>query len=327
MVVFIASVFAAFVCTFFYTTIIYLVDRYEKEPLWLLAATFLWGAVPSVIVAFIVNTGLSIPFYLLGETAGNLTGAAAIAPLVEESLKGAALLGILLLWRHEIDSHLDGIIYAAMVGMGFAMVENVFYFISVYNEAGWGAWGVNVFLRAILLGLNHALFTSMTGLGIATSRLTKEPLLRYAAPIFGWGLAVFLHAVHNFSATVGGGMIILLLLADFGGVMVTLAIIIWAVWQEGRWIEHYLQEEVRAGALTITQYQRACTAWGRIGDDLSLLFSRGLGSYWRSIQFYEKCAELAYKKRHFELFRHQEDLERINLLRQEVAVMSRQHAT
>ena len=323
MIVLLASVIAATVCTAIYTIVIYWIDRYEKEPWWLLTATFLWGAVPSIIAALLINTGLSIPFYLLSEGVGDFVGAAVIAPFVEESLKGFALLGIFFLWRHELDSYLDGIIYAAMVGMGFALVENVFYFVSVFDQGGWNAWGGTVFLRAILFGLNHALFTSMTGLGLATARLSRNQTVRFVAPVVGWMVAVFLHALHNFSATVGGGMVLILFLSDFGGLLITILIIGWSIWQEGRWIQTYLQEEVRWGALTMQQYQRASSVWGRLTHDLNLLFSKGISSYWQGVQFYEKCAELAYKKHHYALFAHEEDLKRIERLRGEIAGISR----
>ena len=83
-----------------------------------------------------------------------------------------ALVAIFVFWRSEIDSPLDGIIYGAMVGMGFAMVENVYYFVAnVQRWRGIEAWGVNIILRAIVFGLNHALFSSFAGLGIAIARL------------------------------------------------------------------------------------------------------------------------------------------------------------
>mgnify|MGYP001242797793 CR=1 FL=1 len=62
------SILAATAPILIYIAIIYWVDRYEKEPWWLLMATFFWGAVPSILFAFIFNTLLSMPlFFLLGD--------------------------------------------------------------------------------------------------------------------------------------------------------------------------------------------------------------------------------------------------------------------
>jgi RsiW-degrading membrane proteinase PrsW (M82 family) len=298
--IFLVSVFAAALSTSLYVGLIYWVDRYEKEPLWLLAAAFLWGAIPSIVLAFIVNTVLGVGFYfILGPELGNVAGAAFLAPLVEETLKGMALLGIFFLWRQELDSPLDGIIYGAMVGMGFAMVENVYYFMNVYNEGGVEAWQINIFLRAVIFGLNHALFTSMTGLGIAVARLSRKNLVKFTAPVAGWMAAMFLHFMHNLSASIGGILCLVALFNAWGGVILTLLIIIWALVQEQRWIKKYLEEEVALGTLSPAQYQIACSNLKRFGHRWSLLFSHGPTGYYRAGRFYRNCSELAYKKHHF----------------------------
>jgi RsiW-degrading membrane proteinase PrsW (M82 family) len=294
------SLAAAVVPTLIFVGLIYWVDRYEKEPVWLLAAAFLWGAVPSIIAAFILNAILSIPSYsLLGPEIGDVATAALIAPIVEESLKGLALVGILLIWRHEVDSILDGIIYAAMVGMGFAMAENVFYFLNVYAEGGLEAWSLNVFMRAVVFGLNHALFTSMMGIGIAIARLTPSLFVGTVALFVGWLMAVFLHFVHNLSAILGGLLLMVTLLNAWGGLLLMTLIIIWALLQERRWIRLYLADEVTRGTLSLAQYEIASSTRKRLGYQMGMLLSHGIGSYLNASRFYYRCSELAYKKHHY----------------------------
>ena len=61
------------------------------------------------------------------------TSLAVVAPVTEEATKGAFLL-LLLWWRRaELDGVLDGIVYAGMVGIGFAFVENILYLAAAYN--------------------------------------------------------------------------------------------------------------------------------------------------------------------------------------------------
>lgn len=324
MAIFILSVIAAVVPALIYVALIYSVDRYEKEPKGLLIATFLWGAIPSIILAILLSLLFSIPFYAFDEGLGDSISAIGIAPVVEESVKGLALLGILFWWRHELDSPLDGIIYGAMVGMGFAMVENVFYFLGVYDEGGMSAWGTNIVLRALIFGLNHSLYTSMTGLGIAVARLSRSGFVRFFAPIGGWSLAVLIHAIHNLSALEAETLCFLLILNDFGGILLTLGIITWALWQEGKWIRTYLVEEVAQGVLTAPQQQQAAALFGRNFHLLGILLSQGVGTYRQTIKFYHKCAELAYKKHHYELFQHDQDLERAGTLRTEITTLSQQ---
>ncbi len=318
--VLILSIIAAAIPTIIYIILIYWVDRYEKEPWWLLTAAFLWGAVPSIIVAFIANTILSVPFYLLaGQTTGDALAASLIAPPVEETIKGLAVLGIFLLWRHEIDSPLDGIIYGAMVGMGFAMVENVYYFVNVYNQGGAEAWGMNIFMRGIIFGLNHALFTSMTGLGIALARMTTNLAVKLAAPVVGWMMAMFLHFLHNAAVSTGTALCFLAFITDWGGIFLILIITLWALLQERRWIKDYLVEEVANHTLTLSQYQTACSGRKRTKQHLDQLITYGLGAYRRSVHFYYKCSELAYKKHHFVLFQDEKSAELIGKLRGEIA--------
>ena len=321
------SIVIAILPVIVYIAIIYLVDRYEKEPLWLLGAAFLWGAIPSIIFAFIVNTVLSIPFYVFaGEGLGDALSASLVAPLVEESVKGMLLLALLLVWRQEIDSILDGIIYGAMIGLGFAMVENVFYFIGAFEEGGMESWFSVVALRNVF-GLNHSLFTALTGLGIAIARLTPRPWIRFTAPIMGWMGAMFLHFVHNASASFGavaGALVCLpLFLNSWGGLFVMFIIIIWAIWQEKKWIKQYLADEVPVGTLSAEQYQTASSGTRRLFHRYNLLLTHGPMGYWHAIRFYHKCSELAYKKHHHSLHQDQKSLQLANKLRGEITQLSR----
>ena len=313
------SSIAAFIPTLFYVILIYWVDRYEKEPWWLLTAAFLWGAIPSIVIAFIANSILSIPFYLLaGQSTGDALAAALIAPPVEETVKGLAVLGIFLLWRHEIDSPLDGIIYGAMVGMGFAMIENIYYFVTVYNDGGAGAWGMNIFMRGVIFGLNHALFTSMTGLGIALARMSVNQLIRFAALVGGWMMAMFLHFLHNVAVSTDNALCLLAFVSDWGGVLLVLVIMGWALLQERRWLKQYLVEEVGNDTLTVNQYKIACSSRQRVKYSWNQLVTRGPGAYLVSLHFFHKCSELAYKKHHLSLFQDEKSQRMIEKLRGEL---------
>lgn len=125
------------------------VDRFEKEPVWMLAAGFLWGATAAVFFAYILNTAFAVVMFgVLGDGA-EVAVAVVSAPLVEELAKGFALI-ILFLWkREEFDSVLDGIIYATMIGLGFAMTENILYYGKSLAE-GLGASIFTFILRGVV---------------------------------------------------------------------------------------------------------------------------------------------------------------------------------
>ncbi len=319
------SIFAAVIPALLYALLIYAFDRYEKEPLWLLAATFIWGAIPAVITALIFNALFGLPFYLvLGENGSSEAAVATfVAPLVEESAKGVALLLVLFFWRSQIDSLLDGIIYGSMIGIGFAMVENIFYFVTVFDEGGFEAWQSTFILRVIIFGFNHALFTSMTGLGIAVVRIYRDDPLRFLAPVAGWSVAVVLHFIHNASASLGdtlGGLVCLPMLGNaWGGGLITVAIMIWSLVQERRWLQTYLRDEVHNGLITIRQYEIATSSWRRIGAHIDLFSSRGIRGYTRSVRFYDRLSKLAYLKHHEDWYHDPRTLEQMGRLREEIA--------
>lgn len=317
------SILAAVIPAALYSLIIYWFDHYEKEPMWLLMATFFWGAVPSIILAIVASLILSAPLQIIGgPLATDAFTAVMIAPPVEETVKAIALVAIFVLLRHEVDSLLDGIIYGAMVGMGFAMVENVFYFLVVFEEEGPQAWNTLVFLRAVVFGLNHSLFTSATGLGMAVARFSNRRAVRILAPLIGWSIAVALHAFHNLGASSGGLLCLLLPITDWGGVLLLLVIIIWALLQERRWIKDYLQDEVHQGTLTPEQYAIACSNRRRLIYRLQILVNDGPSAYLAATRFYRHCSELAYKRHHYELLQEPRSDELTLELRQRLHQLS-----
>lgn len=314
------SALAAMLPALFFTAVVYWADRYEKEPWWLLSATFLWGAVPSILIALFSNALLSAPLYfLVDQPAAGRLAAATVAPLVEESAKALVLVLIFFRWRQEIDSPLDGIIYGAMVGIGFAMVENVFYYVAIYEDGGATAWSGAIVLRGFVFGLNHALYTSLTGLGIAVARLSTDRTVRIVAPLAGWTLAVVLHAVHNYAVLLDNGLALFGVVAlDWGGVLVVALIIIWAVLQEGRWIRDYLADEVGRGTVSLAEYQVASSPPRRTWRRVRLLVVSGPRAYWRTGRRFHMMSELAYRKHHLSLFADESSAAAVKRLRLEL---------
>ncbi|MBF8187405.1 PrsW family intramembrane metalloprotease [Nonomuraea sp. K274] len=178
-------------------------DRLEPEPKLHLAFAFAWGAGVAVVLA-IALTVLGQTLFLragYGTQVVDAIGAVFLAPVIEEALKGSALL-LLLRRRREIDGLTDGIVYASMAGLGFAAVENVGYYLLAFGEDGPGG-AVQLFvLRGLIDPLGHPVYTSMIGLGVAYA-LTRRTTARFAAIPIGYLAAVFLHGLWNGAATTG----------------------------------------------------------------------------------------------------------------------------
>ncbi len=307
-----------------YALVLWWFDRYEKEPLGLLIAAFLWGAVPAIIFSLITELVLDIPisYFVVSPATSDLIGAAVVAPLTEEVFKGAALLLLFIFFRREIDSPLDGIIYGGLVGFGFAAVENVFYFSSALVESGPGGVIRLALLRAFVFGLNHALFTGLTGLGLALARILPNRLLKVAAPFAGLMAGITAHAVHNGSVTLGNDLCwpcVIAFLADWGGVLVLLAVVVWASLRERRWIVVYLADEVERGTLNRNEYQVVCSYLERVTERLGALFSGDLRRWWNLGRYYRLATELAFNKHRLTQFPDEEDTRvRVAQLREQV---------
>lgn len=257
LLVLVASVAAAVVPTSLYVLVVWWIDRYEKEPLRLLAAALLWGALPAVIVAVILElvTGASLAtLATLSQGASDIVNASVVAPVVEEVVKAGALLGIVIFVPEEFDGVLDGIIYGSIVGLGFAMTENLLYFVGAWSEGGLGSWSVVVFGRALVFGFSHAMFTSFTGIGLGMARTARSAPVRWAYAGAGLGAAVVAHLLHNLFLS-ASGLCLASLLTDWLGLLLVAAIAVWVWRQERSWIREELVEEVRLGTLTPAQYQ------------------------------------------------------------------------
>lgn len=296
----ILSVFFGIVPMLLYATLTYWLDRYEREPLPLVVGVFTWGAVVAAGAAFVVNTIFGVGAYLVfGESlASDLFIGSGVAPFVEESVKGLAVLGVFLFFRKEFDTLLDGILYGAVVAYGFAATENIYYIYNYgYVEAGYTGLAFLVFVRVVLVGFQHAFYTAFTGIGFAVSRLSRNVFVKVLAPLVGLAFAMTTHAVHNGLASVltGLGGLALGSLLDWTGFLAMFGFLIWSILRERRWIVEHLHDEVAHGTISARQYARACSSLAAAGARWAAL---GLGfRRWRATgRFYQACAELAFKK-------------------------------
>ncbi len=213
-----ASLFFGFVPMFLFGLFIYWLDRYEKEPKFLLGFVFIWGAVVAAGVAYLLNSlfGASVFLITQSELAADFSTGAISAPIIEESMKGFAVLIVFFLAYHEFDSIIDGIVYAGVAALGFAATENAYYIYNYgYLESGWSGLFDLIFIRVILVGWQHPFYTAFIGIGLAISRINKAVLVKWMAPILGWIVAVTLHSIHNIIASFASGPIGMILGTSF----------------------------------------------------------------------------------------------------------------
>lgn len=149
---------------------IYFRDKYDKEPLGLLIASFFLGGlsiVPSIVVELLMDKIMFIQQYLFLKAFIGIG-------LVEEGWKLFFIYA--LPWRKKaFDEPFDGIVYAVMVSMGFATFENIMYVVQ-------GGFQVGV-LRIFTAVPAHCMFAVIMGyfLGYARFSHKNEPILMMLA--------------------------------------------------------------------------------------------------------------------------------------------------
>ena len=306
------STVAALIPAVIYASIVIRLDRYEQEPPRALAAAFAWGAIGAVV--FSVLGGLAFEF-ALSEALGSsdLGGVASVvlgAPLVEETFKGLGLVALTLGYRRELDNTLDGLIYGALIGLGFAFTENILYFGGAYLEDGLAGLGLLFVGRAVIGGWGHAVYTGFTGAAIGWARgRYRRGVLRFVVPFLGWLLAVVLHALWNggavyLSAGADSDAGFLETLLPLGLVVVLPAVLLLYVVarlsrrRELAILRDQLRPEVELGALTPTEYATV-TEFGLLRRALDAASSAGGREGRRRQQrFFETAADLAFRKHH-----------------------------
>ena len=223
-----------------YLALVLYIDRYEPEPRRMIALTFAWGATIAALFAIVLNTlGELVVSESLGTEAAEVYGYSFSAPVVEEGAKGLVLFGIYWLHRREFNGVIDGIVYAALVGLGFAMTENVLYYGRGAAEEGVVGAVATFVVRGLMSPFAHPVFTAMTGVGLGLAVSSRSPTVRTLAPLLGLGAAMLLHSIWNTSAGAGLflGAYVLIMVPVF---LFLLVVIVFALRKEGRVIERQL---------------------------------------------------------------------------------------
>jgi protease PrsW len=271
-------------------------DRFEPEPARTLAQTFAWGASVAVFIALLGN-GLAGQFLEVtwGTSAADFLGSVVLAPVVEELAKGAALLFLFSELRDEFDGVVDGVVYAAMVGLGFAMIENVQY----YGEAVAAGMETSVLtfvLRGMMAPFAHPLFTAMFGIGLGLVREGPRDGRRWLAAAGGLCLAVAVHSLWNLAATFEGwflGLYLVVMVPAFTGV---LWLILVSLRREGRLIREHLTHLVEDGLLSPGELDCLCRVRNRLRASYAAWREGGVQRWRRRREMHRVASELAFHR-------------------------------
>ncbi|WP_142785641.1 PrsW family intramembrane metalloprotease [Changchengzhania lutea] len=163
-------------------------DKYEKEPKRLLLANFLLGAIVSIMITTMLYYGFDIILPLPNKTSifQQFIKAFFVVGLTEEFSK-YIIVRYYAQKNKAFNEPFDGIVYAVMVSMGFAITENIFYVI----EGGYQV----ALLRAFTAVPAHATFGILMGYYMGKAKFSKN---RIGLNLFGLLLAALFHGTYNF---------------------------------------------------------------------------------------------------------------------------------
>lgn len=144
---------------------IYRQDKYEKEPLGLLMLAFFAGmiAIPMDLLLVALVNGI--------HYSDTVFHAAFIEAGFCEELCKFAVLFLIVWWNKNFNEYMDGIVYAAFVGLGFACVENVLY---VFQ----GGIGTGI-VRGLLSVPGHFLFAVIMGYFLSLAKFDEKKRASY----------------------------------------------------------------------------------------------------------------------------------------------------
>jgi RsiW-degrading membrane proteinase PrsW (M82 family) len=282
-----------------YIILVLWIDRYEAEPLWMLSVAFFWGALVAPFFAFLLNTtSQGVVGALSNASAGAAFAAVISAPIVEETGKGFILLIFFFAKKDEFDGVVDGIVYASLTALGFAMTENILYYGKAAASGGGGALTATLIIRGFFAPFSHPLFTSLTGIGLGLARQSNNIAVKLLTPVVGFLMAVFMHSIWNGSAVFGGGPVFILtyILVMVPAFLIMLVVIAFALRREGQVVREFLVVDLDRGFLTREEYDQVGSVFGRMGSSFKSFSQSGVKGWRARKRFNQLASELAFHR-------------------------------
>lgn len=167
---------------------IYFKDKFEKEPIPFLVKNFFLGATVSVLITLVFSSFASKLIPLVDELSvfEQFLKAFIVVALVEEFSK-YVVLRYYSQKSKEYNEPFDGIVYAVMVSMGFAALENVLYVFQYGISTG--------ITRAFTAVPAHATFAILMGFFMGKAKFSKN---RIVFNLMGLFCAILFHGAYDF---------------------------------------------------------------------------------------------------------------------------------
>ena len=185
--------------TLLLTAIVRRLDLFEDEPGPLLLAAYAWGFVVAPTIVAVANDHLIAALERVGLASWS---AALVGPTDEELVKVLGVVLVLYAGRAHVTRPLNGLVYGAMVGLGFEVSENVSYVVqgAIMDPSSDVVGALQVGLSRVLVGFGaHVMFSAIAGFGIAyaLTAFRASAARRVAVALGAYLLAWALHFAWN----------------------------------------------------------------------------------------------------------------------------------
>lgn len=194
-------IFTAIIPILIIAIIIYNIDRFDREPIKLLAKVMLFGALITIPVIFIERLLGYLPIFGIS---GKLFKAFIIAGLTEEVFKR----GVVMKFAYNnpaFNEKLDGIVYCVFAALGFAAFENIMYVFSYQSIAP------NIALfRGLLSVPAHTFFGVSMGYYLSLAKYEQDFIKRKRYLTLSVVIPVLFHGTYDFILFVGTPIMLLI---------------------------------------------------------------------------------------------------------------------
>ena len=252
-----------------------------------------------------VSAVLGRPVALAPQFAPGAGGSDALVGIVQEIVKAACLLAMVRIVRDEFDDVLDGVVYGAAIGAGFAGAETFAYALGGTGSLDGGSIGA-----LLVAGLNQAFYRAVFGAVAGYASTVSQPWTARIVLVYGVATAALLHALHDTLPSILAHLVGrpdaaagFLTRAVAEGINVlgmgacTIAVVIWAAWRrEGRVVRARLADEVTSGVLAPDDLATIGSIRARVARQVRAYRSGGIGALRAVRQLYATAGELAFQK-------------------------------
>ena len=197
---FLRIIFTAIIPIIIIALIIYNLDRFDKEPIKLLAKVMLFGALVTIPVIFVERILQLLPIF---GVPGAFYRAFIVAALTEEVFKRFIVKKFA--YNHPaFNEPLDGIVYCVFVALGFAAFENIMYVFSYQSTSP------NIALyRGLLSVPAHTLFGISMGYYLSLAKYTQDFVKKKKYMTLSIVIPVLFHGMYDFILFVGTPIMLL----------------------------------------------------------------------------------------------------------------------